>query len=146
MRTFKQGYYKPRNPQKYVGDVRKIRYMSSWELRLHQFLDNNPSILQWSSESIAIPYIKPTDKRKHYYYPDYWIKYQNKDGQTLQEIIEVKPAVQTQLPTARGKSRKQQIVESVQYAINIAKWSAAKQFCDKYGIRFRILTEQELFR
>lgn len=144
--NFQQGWYAPRHPEKYKGDATKIRYMSSWELKFHQFLDNNPSILEWSSEEITIPYIKPTDGKVHRYYPDYWVKYRNKHGHLVQEIIEVKPEKQTRTPTTRGKRKIQQLHESVTYAINIAKWRAAQNFCRKYGMTFRIVTENQLFR
>lgn len=138
---FKQGYFQPRNPEKYVGDVTKIRFMSSWELSFQRFLDGNPNILRWSSEAIAIPYLKPTDGKIHKYYPDFWIEYINKDGEVLQEVLEIKPKSQ-----AGGKSvGRMSLYEKAQYAINLAKWESCKRFCDQRGITFRILTEQELF-
>lgn len=141
MGKFKQGYFQPRNPEKYVGDVTKIRYMSSWELSFQRFLDGNPNILRWSSECIAIPYLKPTDGKIHRYYPDFWIEYINKDGEILQEVLEIKPKSQ-----AGGKSvGRMTLYEKAQYAINLAKWESCKRFCDQRGITFRILTEQELF-
>ena len=145
-RGFRQGFYRARNPEKYRGNASNIVYRSSWELSFCQFLDNNPNILEWASEEVAIPYIKPTDKRVHRYFPDYWIKYKDKEGNLIQEIIEVKPSEQTRSPKRRGKRSKQQIYESITYAINIAKWQAATDFCNKYGMKFRILTEKELFR
>jgi len=72
---FVQGIYYPRRPEKYKGDVKNIIYRSSWELQFMTFCDNSPSIIEWASEEIAIPYVKPTDKRVHYYYLDFWIKY-----------------------------------------------------------------------
>ena len=141
---YKQGYYTPKNPDKYVGDVEKIRYMSSWELSFNRFLDNNPNILQWSSEEIAIPYVKPTDGQVHRYFPDYWIQYQDAEGNLKQEIIEVKPMQQTR--RTRSRNPKTKLYEDITYAINIAKWQAAKNFCDKYGMIFRILTENEIFK
>ena len=78
-KRFEQGQYIPRNPHKYVGDIDKIRYMSSYELETHKFFDNNERVLRWSSEEIAIPYLKPTDGRVHKYYPDYWVEYVNID-------------------------------------------------------------------
>jgi len=143
-KTWKQGWYTPKNPQKYVGDVTKIRYMSSWELDTHIFLDNNPNILQWSSEGIAIPYIKPTDKKIHKYYPDYWVKAQLPNGKIIQKIIEVKPAKQTR--RTRSRNPKQKLYEQVQFAINIAKWEAAKKFCNKYGIIFELVTEKDIYK
>ena len=142
--AYQQGWYTPKHPEKYVGNVERIRYMSSWELKMHQFLDNNPNVLQWSSETIAIPYLKPTDKRVHKYYPDYWVKYRNKQGKIVQEIIEVKPEKQTR-PT-RTRNHKRRLYEQVTYAINIAKWGAAQRFCDKYGMKFRLVTENQIFK
>ena len=139
---FKQGFYPLRNPEKYVGDPSKIVFRSSWELEMNKFFDNNPNILQWSSEEIAIPYIKPTTGRVHRYFPDYWIKYRNGEGEILQEIIEVKPHVQVHI---NSKCRITDY-DRLMYAINVAKWEAATQFCKKNNIKFRILTEKEMFR
>lgn len=147
MRTkFRQGYFTPTHPEKYKGNIEKIRYMSSWELSFHQFLDTNPHILQWSSEPFSIPYIKPTDGRIHRYYPDYWVEYKNKRGTIIHEIIEVKPESQTKPPVRRGKRKKTQITEQIMYAINTAKWASAQKFCDRNRLKFRIVTEQQLYK
>jgi hypothetical protein len=106
-----QGYFKPRHPEKYVGDVNKIRFMSSWELQADKFLDDNPNVLRWSSEEIVIPYVKPTDGKVHRYYPDYWVEYRNKHGDVVSEIWEVKPETQTKPPKTRGKKKKTQLRE-----------------------------------
>ena len=141
---FQQGYFIPRNPDKYVGDVSKVRYMSSYELRAFQFLDGNPNVLRWGSEEIAIPYIKPTTGRVHKYYPDLWIEYKSTSGTIIQEIIEIKPKSQTK--RSRSKNPKTKLYEDLTLAVNLAKWESAKKFCDKYGIKFRILTEDSIFR
>ena len=145
---FRKGYYTPRNPDKYIGDLRKKRivYRSSWELDFCHFLDRNTRVLRWGSEEIAIPYVKPTDKRVHHYYPDFWMEYVTADGEVIQELIEIKPSSQVQRPSPVGKKPKQQLYEQLTYAINIAKWEAAKQFCDKYGMKFRIITENTQFK
>ena len=142
----KQGLFTPKNPEKYNGDPNNIRYMSSWELSFDKFLDANPNVVRWSSEEIAIPYIKPTDGRVHRYYPDYWVEYKDKDGNIIHEIIEVKPDKQTRSPTTVGKNKKTQIYEQVTWAVNVAKWEACQQFCNKYNIKFRLLTEKQMFR
>jgi hypothetical protein len=141
--NFKQGYYKPANPEKYIGNVDKIRYMSSWEYSLHSFLDNNRNIVKWGSEPIRIPYIKPTDGRVHHYLPDYYIEYIDKEYKLRKIIIEVKPAKQTKMSRARNPQTK--LYEDVQYAVNIAKWQACKIFCTKNGFEFQILTEKQLY-
>ncbi len=147
MAKYKQGWFTPRHPEKYIGDLEKIRFMSSWELHTHRFLDNNPNILKWSSESIVIPYVKPTDNKVHRYFPDYFVLYRNRKGQLVREIWEVKPLSQTKKPRAtKRKSAKTRLYEDLTYAINISKWETAKKFCDKYGMTFRIMTERDIYR
>lgn len=144
MAGWKQGYYRPKHPDKYRGDPTHIRYMSSWEYKVDEFLDNNPNILQWSSEEFYIPYYHPFRKRPARYYPDYWVKFKNRKGEIVQEIWEVKPSTQTK--KTRSKNPKQKLYEQATYAVNVSKWKAANQFCHKYGIKFRILTEKDIFK
>lgn len=147
-----QGYFNPRNPDKYVGSIDKIQFRSSWELHFNKFLDNNPNILRWSSEEISIPYRKPTTGKIHKYWPDYWIEYKDKDGNIKQELIEVKPKAQTappkqpKRPSKSTKANQRRLNESITYAVNVAKWKSAEAFCKKHGLTFRIVTEEELFR
>lgn len=136
---FSQGWFTPKNIHKYVGDVTKIRYMSSWELNFDKFLDGNPNILRWSSECIGIPYIKPTDQKVHTYYPDYWIEYKDKNGNIVQEILEIKP--KSQVTLGKRPSKYAQLT----WAVNMAKWESCKRFCESKGIGFKILTEEQLF-
>ena len=42
------GIFKPRNPQKYNGDASRIVYRSSWEARVMNYLDDNPSVIWWA--------------------------------------------------------------------------------------------------
>lgn len=142
-RRYRQGIFTPKHPEKYRGDSTRIRYMSSWELEMHNFLDNNPNVVEWSSEEIAIPYIKPTDGRIHRYYPDYLVTYKTRTGQLITELIEVKPKSQTKQPR---KTHKHALYEQATYAINIAKWQAATKFANDRGWIFRIVTENSIFR
>ena len=144
MPKFKQGWFRPKHPEKYKGDVTRIRYMSSWELQMDKFLDNNPNILEWSSEELYIMYHHPFKKRPTRYYPDYWVRFKNKRGKIVQEVWEVKPSSQTR--KTRAKNPKQRLYEQATFAINTAKWKAARQVCDKYGMKFRIITEKDIFR
>lgn len=140
---FKQGYYKPKNPEKYIGNVEKIRYMSSWEYSLHSFLDSNVQIIRWGSEPVRIPYIKPTDGKIHHYLPDYYVEYIDKLGLIRKIIVEVKPAKQTK--ASRARNPQTQLYENVQFAINTAKWQACQIFCMRNGFEFQILTEKQLY-
>ena len=140
MSRFCQGSFVPAHPEKYVGGY-PIRYMSSWELAFHRFLDNNTAIIEWASESISIPYIKPTDGKVHHYFPDYYVKYCDRNGNIITEIIEIKPDTQTRAPR-----RKKDLYAQATFAINSVKWKAAQLYCEQHNYKFRILTEKQLFK
>lgn len=139
--NFSQGYYTLTNPEKYIGDKDKIRFMSSWEYEAHKFFDNNTRVLKWSSEPIGIPYMKPTDQRLHKYYPDYYCEYVDTDGVIHKELIELKPMSQVQRPRSGANA-----YEQLTYAVNMAKWEAAEIYCKQHGLDFRIITEHSVFR
>lgn len=142
MPRFIQGYYTPKHPEKYIGDINHIRYMSSYEYALDEFFDNNINVIHWSSEEIVIPYVKPTDGKIHKYYPDYFIEYRNSKGNIVQELIECKPKTQTKPPRS---NHKYYLYEKVTHEVNKAKWEAAIQWCNMRGIQFRIVTERSIF-
>lgn len=121
-----KGKYYPKNKQKYLGNRAPI-YRSMWERRFMIYCDKSKNILEWDSESIHIPYISPKDKKWHNYYPDFYIKYKNKNNQTIKSIIEIKPYYQKK------------------WDINIAKWESCQKYCNDTGYDFKVLTERELF-
>lgn len=141
-----KGFFHPRNPKKYVGNLNKIIYRSSWEKDFMGFLDNNIKVIRWCSESIPIPYLKPTTGRVHKYYPDFYVEYYNHHNKITQDIVEVKPDKQIRKPTTKGKSKKTQLYEAIQWSVNMAKWKHAKLFCDKYGFNFKVLSEKDIFK
>ncbi len=114
--------------------------MSSWELAMHKFLDNNTNILRWSSEPTRIKYIKPTDNKIHHYLPDYYVEYIDKAGKLRKMIAEIKPHSQ-----AYKTRRKSTVYEDVTRAVNYAKWEAAQHFCIHNGFEFQVITEKHLF-
>ena len=141
-----KGYYTPENPAKYIGDINNVRFMSSWELDVHKFLDRNPHVVRWGSEIVAIPYFKRMTGRMHKYYTDYYVKYRDKNGLLIEELWEVKPYAQTKEPKNTKRKKEQTFLyEKAMYETNIDKWSAAQEFCNKKGIQFRILTEKDIF-
>jgi len=145
--THNQGYYTLRNPDKYRGDVNNVRFMSSWELNVHKFLDNNPNVIEWASEEVVVTYIKPTDNRPHKYYIDYYVKMRNREGKIIEELWEVKPERETKPPTKKGKkSQKTILYEQITYAVNQAKWKSATLFAKQHGMVFRVLTEKHIFK
>jgi len=138
------GLFKPKNPQKYVGDPTNIVYRSSWECKIMSWLDRNPSIISWASEELIIPYKSPVDNRFHRYFPDFLVKVKSRDGKTKTLLLEVKPKKQTLPPEPRKRMTKQYVNEVVTYGVNQAKWEAANEFCLDRGWEFRVLTENDL--
>jgi hypothetical protein len=138
------GLFKPRNPKKYVGDHTNIVYRSSWECKVMNWLDTNNDIISWASEEMIVPYISPVDNRKHRYFPDFIVKLRTRDGKLKTMMLEVKPKKQTIQPVVRKRVTKQYINEVTTYAVNVAKWDAATEFCADRGWEFKILTEEHL--
>lgn len=143
-KKFIQGNFKPTYPEKYLGDVSKIVFRSSWEYEMNKFFDNNKMIIKWSSEPIAIQYIKPTDGKIHRYFPDYYVEYIDNLGRLRKKILEIKPSSQTR--QSISKKSKTALYENMTYAINVAKWEACKKFCDKHGLEFEIITEKSALK
>ena len=138
------GKFKPKNYKKYKGDPTKIYYRSLWERRFMVYCDNNPSIVEWGSEEIIIPYKSPLDKKIHRYFPDFYIKYVNSKGQAIREIIEVKPKSQFKPPPVPKRQTRKFKQKVLTYIINQAKFEAAEEFCKDRKMGFRILTEDHL--
>ena len=110
--------------------------------------DGNPSIVQWSSEEIAIPYISPVDKRMHRYYPDFMLKVKRRDGTTELVLVEIKPHRETKRPKPQKKSgrpQKRVLKEHATWLVNQAKWRAAHEWCASRKITFKVMTENELY-
>jgi hypothetical protein len=143
-RNFKQGFYTPKNPQKYEGDHTKIVYRSSWELKLFLWCDRTDYVHKWSSEETIIWYRSPIDGKQHRYFPDVKIKIKKGD-ELYTYLVEVKPLAQTKKPEPGNKQKRTFINEAMTYLVNEAKWNAAAEFCNKRGWRFKIITERELF-
>ena len=139
MGRWANGLFEMNNPDKYVGK-KTPRYRSSWEWAFMRFCDNNPSVTQWASESIQIPYRHPLTGKNTIYVPDFFIVYQSK-GKRRGELIEVKPNNQAKFESV-GKNRQNQAA----LIVNRAKWEAANKWAKHKGIRFRVLTESDIFK
>lgn len=143
MSTYK-GKFTPRFPEKYKGSVDNIVYRSSWELTFMRHLDANPKVIEWASEEFHIKYLSPVDRAYHRYFPDFLVKYRKPDGSFETWLVEVKPKAQTMLPE-QTKNRRRMKKELLTWAVNQAKWEAAKRFCADRLWKFRVVTEVDLF-
>ena len=134
-----KGKFIPRNPIKYLGDLKSIVYRSSYELKFMNWCDLNESVKGWASEEVAIPYRNPLDNKVHKYMVDFYIQVDKK-----KYLVEVKPERFTKPPETQKRKTKRYIQEVAQYGVNEAKWKSAKDFCKKQNMEFMIITEKEM--
>lgn len=140
-----KGHFTPKNKDKYKGDITNITYRSMWERKVMRWMDESPSVICWSSEEVVIPYVGP-DGKKHRYFTDFYAEITQTDGSLKTMVIEVKPYSQTIKPVPRkdGKRTRRTYINEMNYMKNLAKWEAAKNYCEERGWYFQILTEKEL--
>lgn len=160
---FKQGYFYPKNPEKWVTKTNE--YRSSWEFKIMDWLDRNEQVLRVGSEPCAIQYRDPVANleycHKHNldpnnpqnwkirkYYVDLWVEYKTKKGEIKKIFIEIKPLKDTKKPEPLKPGAKLKEVNAFNRAMktfltNQAKWKAAKYEFNKRGCEFQVWTEEE---
>ena len=137
--------WKPTNTDKYVGDSNGIIARSSWEVRVFNWLDTNPSVISWNSEGIVVKYFDPVTNKTRRYFVDICAQIKQKDGTVRTFLIEIKPDKFTKPPVEPKRKTKRYVEEVMQYATNCAKWEAAEKVCKDNGVEFLILTEKHIF-
>lgn len=103
------------------------------------FLDQHPSVIQWASESVRIPYKNPLTGKNSQYVPDFLILYQDKSGVRRAELVEVKPKKEAMVESATSRRDKAALI------LNTAKWAAAMMYAKKNGLTFRVITEDDIW-
>jgi len=139
MSKYAQGKYQIKNLEKYMGK-RLPTYRSSWEFTFCQFCDNNPAVLHWASEAIQIPYRNPVSGKQTVYVPDFLIVYTDANQRQHTEIIEIKPLKEATMESAKSYRDKLMV------AINLAKWAAADNWARANNMKFRVVTEFDIFK
>ena len=139
MSKYAQGKYQVKNPEKYMGK-RLPSYRSSWEFTFMSFCDNNPAVIQWVSEGVKIPYFNPVSGKQTIYVPDFLIVYVDASQKQHTELIEIKPSTETTMESARSYRDKLMV------AINMAKWAAADSWARANNMKFRVVTEFDIFK
>lgn len=133
-----KGEFIPKHPEKYIGTY-PIIFRSSWENAFMQKCDNHPSIQKWASESIKIPYYNPLTQKPTIYIPDFLIQYVDRTGKIVVELLEIKPNNQANENYAKSRNNK------IALALNRIKWTAATAWARKQGMKFRVMTETDMF-
>jgi len=139
MAKYASGKYTVKNAEKYIGK-RAPTYRSSWEFTFCAFCDNNPAVINWASEAITIPYFNPVSGKNTVYVPDFLVVYEDAAHRKHTELVEIKPSKETTMEGA--KSYRDQLM----VAINMAKWAAADAWCRANNMRFRVVTEYDIFK
>ena len=71
--------------------------------------------------------------------PDFFVVYVDKNGKQHVEVVEVKPYNQTVKEKARSKHNQ------AHWALNQVKWAAANAYCKQNGMKFRVVSENDIF-
>jgi hypothetical protein len=135
-----KGRYIPRNPQKYWGNPNNIYFRSSWELTCCKFFDMSNAVSRWNSEEIHISYISPRDHRVHQYWPDFMVELINANKEIERWLIEVKPLKETSIEHAKT------VYDKIAVAVNQAKWDAAIKFAAANNMKFKVITELDIYK
>jgi len=138
MSKYANGFFQLKNPEKYVGK-KAPHYRSSWEHSVMVMCDNNPAILNWANEAIHINYRNPFTGKNTIYVPDFFVTFVDANGSQHGELWEIKPSKETTLENARSTRDKAAAI------LNMAKWQAAGAWCKANNVKFRIITENDLF-
>jgi hypothetical protein len=139
MSKYANGKYSIKNPEKYMGK-RAPTYRSSWEFTFCAFCDNNPAVINWASEAIQIPYRNPVSGKNTIYVPDFLIVYVDANQKQHTELVEIKPLKEATMESAKS------VRDKLSVAINMAKWAAADNWARANNIRFRVVTEFDIFK
>ena len=143
MKTYK-GHYIPKNREKYTGST-PVVYRSGWEMAVFKWLDANPKVATWGSETVVIPYQWTIEKQEfpnkyHRYFVD--INFTTIDGRTY--LVEIKPKSRTVTPKKTGKNVARQVEAILEHRKNLDKWEAAKKYAELKGWVFVVWTEDTL--
>lgn len=160
-----QGYYKVKNPEKYVGDHNLVIYRSSWEYSFCKYCDMSPSVKRWSSEPVKVPYYDRVSKLEECkklgldpnlpanwivknYNTDFWIEL-DKNGEKEKLFIEIKPEFKLKKPVpplqdAPLKEIRKFNKAAKEFLINEAKYAAIKEWAERHNSKFYVFTEKTL--
>lgn len=144
-RNYKQGVYPIVNWDKYRG-TKEPRFLSSYELAVWKWCDSSPHVLEWGAEIVVVPYFCKVKQKKRRYIVDLWLKYKNKHGEVITEIVEIKPYSQCVPPKKGRKKASTFLEEQLTYDVNMAKWEAANAYAKERGWKFRIITEKSIYK
>jgi len=138
----KQGYYYPKNPEKYKGDKSKIIYRSSWEYAFLKFCDLSSDVIKYEIEPFSINYLHPFTRKIHKYFVDFYLEFKTSSG-IKHWLVEIKPLRHTKMPSIpkrmTTKSKRNYASGVKRYRINMSKFKAATEFANINGMKFDVV-------
>ena len=142
--SIKDAWSHLKHPERYKG-TRPITLRSGLEINwVTKFLDKHSSILEWSSESIIVPYYFPISNRRHRYFVDFWMKVLEPDGKVREYLIEIKPKSQTKPPKQPKRKTRKYLQEVNTYIKNQCKWEAATAYAKRHDMEFKVICEGDI--
>lgn len=167
--VYKQGIFTITNRSKYIGS-KDPAFKSGLEERVMNYMDKNSSVLKWAYEDpkMVVEYFLPTDGRIHRYYPDFYMEAIGSSGTIKKFLIEVKTLKEIpedylkemygskledkefkrnllKEPKSKlSKSKENYNRKRLTVLQNKAKFDAAKDFCKKNGMTFKVITQNEI--
>jgi len=146
MRGCLKGEYDVINKDKYCG-IKNPRYLSSWELYVFKWFDENPNVIEWGAETVIVPYFSKADNKNRRYMVDLYVKYKDRQGKIVKELVEIKPYAQTQPPKVTKLKKQSTIInEAYTFQVNTDKWLAATKYAKERKMKFRLLTEKDIYK
>lgn len=156
-----KGRYNLVHPEKYMQNAPQPYYKSKWEQKMFCICDLNPNITFWGYEPppISIPYMSPRYNRMSIYKPDIYLECMPAGADKAQRwLIEIKPSSYSSLPKVpqppksddpkaaeRYMKRKATYEQKVMdVMVNTAKWEAAVQWCERYGVHWFVANEKNM--
>lgn len=146
---FKQGYFNVSESLKYVSKHEPCIYRSSYEYKFMQWCERSVVVRTWDSESISVKYTCPlTGKQRNY-----WLDFTLTTHKDEKWLIEVKPHKEVndvkrfsrRMSNASSDAERKRLCQAHKTAaMNWSKWNAAKEYCNRHGFRFVIVTEKFL--
>lgn len=134
-------------PEKYKG-TRPLTLRSGWEISFAKWLDINTNVLEWTSESVIIPYLLETDGKMHRYFMDFSFKGKTKEGGVREFWVEVKPSNKLNMPKKPKRVTKGYVAQVNDYIKNQCKWKATRRIVEEErllgrDLEFLIITEKD---
>ena len=132
--------FRPKNLQKYIGNMDNIICRSTWERALAMWADRNKAVIKWGIENVIIRYFDKGKGKLRSYYVDFFMEFS--DGRKW--LIEVKPKNQT-IPPPKPKRMSRKYINAVMtYATNTSKWEEATRYAEEKNMKFYVWTEDHL--